>query len=1043
MTLNGNAGLNSGITVAASASLTLQSDIVEYCGTSASGGGILNNGGTVSVAQSTFSHDAGTINGGAIAELGGSVSITQSTFDANNAGDFGGAIFAASNSSGDSGELTVLASTFAENLAQHGGAIDLGFGGDATVVESTFTENVAEIAGGAIALYNQLGNSGQSMTLRLSGSTVTGNISGGIDVEAAVNEAPTFAQPVLLSDSIVAGNTPDVAGDADVDGAVNPASAFNLIGNGTGVTGVATDANGNMIGTNANPINPELGPLQNNGGPTLTMAPLPGSPAIDRGGPDPVGDDYTSTDQAGNPRIVVQPDSVLPVGGDGRDIGAIELGLQTPTILTVNSTADAKPPAGVLTLREALEAVNGTVPFSSLSASQVKIGSPYIDEINFSVTGTIALASVLPAVDASALVAVDGPGASDLLIQGDGLSDAIFTVAPDASLTVASLTLSEPPPQLKITPTNSGVTVGINAVLGIEDAVIENVFDGSDGGAIFNQAGFVTLTASEVQDASAVNYGGGIAALGGSVGVSQCLFTDNVALQNGGGAIDLEGSLGGNAGTPGALTIVDSTFSYNTSPEAGGALYLGKYTVTSITNSTFVGNTAVQGGAIDEFDDPTLTVDDSTLTGNSDSNGGGGIYSNIKTDPMSATILQNSIVAGNFLTGNPSAPSDLVGTIASASANNLIGDASQVTIPGGMSVIPLTNGYNGNLVGTESDPIKADLGPLQNNGGPTPTAALLPGSPAIGAGLNPLNGVNLLTDQRGYAPASGSPWDIGAYQSTARPDLSSALSAANVGVASYGQTSYTFSVAYTDNVAGGLIGSSNLTGSIVTVIPPGGGTPITAKVINTPVATGPTDPWGDANAFTITYEIVPPGGAWTSRDNGGYSVDVNGTPITETAGDPAANGTVATFQVETASNRHHQVRPDPQRQDRHMVRDHQSHQHRFLRVHRPHLHSVQAATGRCPRERHRNGRRHGLHRAQRRQPGRRRNHEPDTPLQLKREPQQLFDVVLTRLTLRLISPTRRKEGIRHDHSNVRTSPARVTGRHRLALAIRIRRGTDV
>ncbi len=87
----------------------------------------------------------------------------------------------------------------------------------------------------------------------------------------------------------------------------------------------------------------------------------------------------------------------------------------------------------------------------------------------------------------------------------------------------------------------------------------------------------------------------------------------------------------------------------------------------------------------------------------------------------------------------------------------------------------------------------------------------------------------------------------------------------------------------------------------MTVVPAGGGSPITATVVGTPVANGPTDPWGDALGFTVTYEIVPLGGSWTSADNGSYSVDVNGTPITETVGDPAANGNIATFKVETAS----------------------------------------------------------------------------------------------------------------------------------------------
>jgi hypothetical protein len=540
LTLDGNKFQNSAITVAENASLRVQSDVVQNCENSTSGGGILINGGTVTVIQSSFVDNlAGSISsqdGGAIANLGGDLTISQSSFSDDFANFFGGAVFDAAGANGTGGELTVLASTFFNNISERGGAIELGPGADATVVDSTFTANTAELLGGAIALYNSV-TFGPQISLRLSGSTLTGNVDEGIYVQPA-----SFTQPVLLYDSIIAGNTAasGFGGGPDVTGAVDPRSSFNLIGDGTGLTGLTTSDNGNMIGSDAEPINAELGPLQNNGGPTLTMAPLPGSPAIDHCGPDPVGDYYTSTDQAGNPRIVVQPDSVLPVGGDGRDIGAIELAMQTPTILTVNSTGDADPPAGVLTLRQAIEAANGSLSFSSLPASQVQIGSPYIVQIDFSVTGTIALSSALPVINAAAEVALHGPGASNLTIQGDGLGDAMFTVALAASFTLESLTLTEPPPQPEKSMENSGITVGANAVFGIQDAVIENVVADDRGGAIFNQAGFVTLNASEVQNAFAVNYGADIATLGGSIGVSQCLFTDNLTL-GGGGAIDVEG----------------------------------------------------------------------------------------------------------------------------------------------------------------------------------------------------------------------------------------------------------------------------------------------------------------------------------------------------------------------------------------------------------------------------------------------------------------------------------------------------------------------
>ena len=78
----------------------------------------------------------------------------------------------------------------------------------------------------------------------------------------------------------------------------------------------------------------------------------------------------------------------------------------------------------------------------------------------------------------------------------------------------------------------------------------------------------------------------------------------------------------------------------------------------------------------------------------------------------------------------------------------------------------ISNGSNGNLIGTAAAPINPMLGPLQNNGGPTKTMALLPGSPAINAGDNSLIPAGVTTDQRGtgYARIDDGTVDIGAYE---------------------------------------------------------------------------------------------------------------------------------------------------------------------------------------------------------------------------------------------------------------------------------------
>jgi hypothetical protein len=88
-------------------------------------------------------------------------------------------------------------------------------------------------------------------------------------------------------------------------------------------------------------------------------------------------------------------------------------------------------------------------------------------------------------------------------------------------------------------------------------------------------------------------------------------------------------------------------------------------------------------------------------------------------------------------------------------SGNSGGSYSGIYGPGSLPSITLSH----NLITDASDPF---LGPLADNGGPTPTMALLPGSPAIDAGV-PIAGVT--TDQRGVARPQGTAPDIGAFES--------------------------------------------------------------------------------------------------------------------------------------------------------------------------------------------------------------------------------------------------------------------------------------
>jgi hypothetical protein len=192
----------------------------------------------------------------------GTLTVNDCTFSGNNA-DFGAGIM-------NDGLLTVANSTFVGNSAISGGAILNVNHGVATVINSTITGNTATRSGGGID------NSARLVVLN---STVYGNA--GIGITYTGKEQ-------VLGNTIVANNIPiDCYSSAD--------SSFSLIG-----TNVIAD--GSCAFQGALTGDPMLGPLTDNGGPTLTHALRAGSPAID------AGDNPTCatwpTDQRGSPRLV-------------------------------------------------------------------------------------------------------------------------------------------------------------------------------------------------------------------------------------------------------------------------------------------------------------------------------------------------------------------------------------------------------------------------------------------------------------------------------------------------------------------------------------------------------------------------------------------------------------------------------------------------------------------------------------------------------------------------------------------------------------------
>ncbi|MFL6530006.1 MAG: choice-of-anchor Q domain-containing protein [Chthoniobacterales bacterium] len=368
------------------------------------------------------------------------------------------------------------------------------------------------------------------------------------------------------------------------------------------------------------------------------------------------------------------------------------------------------------------------------------------DTINFSVTGTITLNSGELSIARN--LTITGPGAPSLTIDGNA-STRVFYIAPNLGVSISGLTIA-------------------NGKTGF-------------GGALYNDHSNVALALSVVRNNSGA-YGGAIyndGSTDGGTGVatftlSNSTVSSNTA-SNGGGAIFNYAQNTGSGGTTSVtLTILNSTLNNNVAGNGGGGIanygvFPGANGLVNITNSTLSANSASAGGGIYNIGDlgnATVTINNSTLSGNTASTAGGAVYTIIDAgDPgiaalNTANTIYNAGASGGTITSS--------GGSVNSSGYNLASDNANNNLSG-----------TGDIINTNPQ-----LGPLQNNGGPTATHALGTNSPAREAG-NPSfdpNAFNppLINDQRGSGfPRVLNRLDIGAYELPAPLTLVHASSFAN------------------------------------------------------------------------------------------------------------------------------------------------------------------------------------------------------------------------------------------------------------------------
>jgi hypothetical protein len=367
-------------------------------------------------------------------------------------------------------------------------------------------------------------------------------------------------------------------------------------------------------------------------------------------------------------------------------------------IITVTNTDDSGPGS----LRQALADANDG------------------DTIEFAVTGAISLTTGELLVNRN--IAITAPGPDTLTVERaqNAALFRIFHVTPGLTVTIRGLTITNGFNHFGfvsgggIYNDHSNVTVS-NCVLTRNSATGQGGFS---GGAIGNDAGFsgsATLTIDQctiddnnVTDGITFNVGGGIFnfALGGGTGtvmIKNSTISNNRAVQ--GGGIFSDGGAQGNA----VVNINNSTFSNNAAQQDGGAIRSNGiesgHAVLIITNSTFSGNADLPNSV-------DCSCGQSTILNDGDPG------ANSATVEVTNTIFNSGVAQRNVVNQ---------GGLFISHGYNLTSDSGVVNTNGG------TGGFDGKGDQINTDPMLDPAG-LQNNGGPTQTVALLPGSPAIDSG---------------------------------------------------------------------------------------------------------------------------------------------------------------------------------------------------------------------------------------------------------------------------------------------------------------------
>jgi hypothetical protein len=388
-------------------------------------GGAVFNVGNLSVSESVFTGNDSSQGGGISNSAGGTLAVTDSTFSGNTVQNSGGGIY-------NRGTATIARTTFSGNNGREGAGAYNDAAGTMTIINSTFAGNQATV--GAAGLENN-----STATLHVTNSTFFNNGGGsGFGAFNNINGTATFKGTLLARGPANANNCSISVGTVS-------SSGYNLSDDAScGTVGLnnATDMNNTPAGLDG-------AGLQDNGGPTRTIALLSTSAAIDKipGPCTDVDGGALSTDQRGVGRPV----------GNGCDIGAFESPQPAPSISSFTPTSG---PVG------ASVTITGT---SFTNATDVKFNGT---SATFTADSDTQITATVPTGATSGTLSVTGPG-------GTGTSGSSFIVAP----AISSFTPTSGPVGTSVTITGANFT-GASSV----------TFNGTSATFTFDSATQITAT---------------------------------------------------------------------------------------------------------------------------------------------------------------------------------------------------------------------------------------------------------------------------------------------------------------------------------------------------------------------------------------------------------------------------------------------------------------------------------------------------------------------------------------------------------------------